>query len=72
MPITVSKADVADIAEIVHVDYIAFLDDPIVGKLMSEVLPAVELEYQTRRFHHAFERKHLDGSRFYKAVDENG
>ncbi|KAL8789430.1 MAG: hypothetical protein Q9213_001187 [Squamulea squamosa] len=69
MPFQVLPAEASDIPDIVAVHQAAWVDDPIVGRLMPDVDPKAKYDYDLDFYQKRFDSKTLTGSVMHKVVD---
>jgi len=70
MPFSIQSADIADSSSFATIFLAAFNGDPILGLMWRNVDAEASHAYQTRRFERDFERAALEGTLFFKAVEE--
>lgn len=72
MSFVILPASVADLAEIIVIYHAAFKQDRIIGNLMPNVPLDEKKAHDHEWYKRSFDTSHLNGMRFYKAVDETG
>ena len=71
MSYTIHPATLADLPDIVAIWDAAFKNDRIIGQLMPNVPLDLKRAYDIEWYRRMFDMSHLNGLRFFKAVDEN-